>query len=115
MATGTRRPILYDTQNQAFFTETNPGAVVSPGSTTIQAGSFDVPTTAGALPDVPGREVILQANPSNADNVAIGTSAAQPLILTPGQFAPPLRISNLNLLYAVAAATGNSLSWLVRS
>lgn len=83
-------------------------------SASIAAGVFDVPTAAGQLPSQSGSEVLIQAAPGNADNVQIGTQTTQPIVLVPGQ-SVSMAIDNLNLLWAIASATGNTLGWLVRS
>lgn len=84
------------------------------GSLALEADTFDVATTAGALPTQACNEVLIQAGNGNADNVSIGNSKAQPISLAPGQ-SVSLSIANLNLVYAVATATGNTLGWMVRS
>ncbi len=91
------------------------GGATTVGSGALYAGTFTVPaTTASAMTSQACNEVVIQASASNAQNVSIGNSTSQPISLAPGQDIT-LTINNLNLVYAVATATGNTLGWLVRS
>ena len=84
------------------------------GSSTLYAGTFTVATTAGALPAQACSEILLQAAPANAQTVLIGNSTSQSISLAPGQTLA-LSLANLNLVYASASATGNTLGWMARS
>lgn len=90
------------------------GRLILAPSGSLAAGTFNVATTAGALPSQACTEVLIQAGTGNADAVSIGNSSSQPISLAAGQ-SVSLSISNLNLVYAVASATGNTLGWMVRS
>lgn len=83
------------------------------GSLAWYNGVFDVPTSAAIVGTQAGRTVTLEADASNANNVLIGNAANNATFpLSPGQSAT-LDITNLNLVYAVASATGNTLYWAV--
>lgn len=83
------------------------------GAQSWMNGVFDVPTTAAQVGSAAGSVVTLLAGSSNADTVFIGNSGSNATFpLYPGQ-SVEMRISNLNLVWAVAIATGNTLYWVV--
>jgi hypothetical protein len=83
------------------------------GTSSWNNGVFDVPTSAAIVGTQAGHTVTLEADSGNADNVLIGNAANNATFpLSPGQSAT-LDVANLNLVYAVASATGNILYWAV--
>lgn len=97
-------------------------ALVASGQLAVLATATQFPTIpangnpfAGSVPGEPVT-VILEALKANAASVFIGSAGvtdATGLELAPGAISPPLKVNNLNLLYAIAAATGNTISYLV--
>jgi hypothetical protein len=78
-----------------------------------QNGVYDVLASAGQMPSAAGSTVSLIADASNADTVFIGNSVSNcTLPIAPGQFFS-FPFANLDMIYAVASATGNSLHWEV--
>ena len=86
----------------------------------LATGQQAVTTSAVALPSVSagagdGIEVILSALKANAASVFYGPAGvtdATGAELPPGA-SVKFRISNLDLIFVIAAATGNSVSWAV--
>ena len=83
-------------------------------STSWITGQVSVGTTPASLPVQTGNQILLQANPANANNISIGSSASSTsFTLSPGQ-TMELELDNLALIYAVSSASGNILAWSVR-
>lgn len=86
----------------------------------LKTGQQAVTASAVALPSVSagagdGVEVILEALKGNAASIFYGPAGvtdANGAELAPGASAK-FRISNLDLIFVIAAATGNSVSWAV--
>ena len=60
-----------------------------------------------------GREIIIQAAPTNTANVAIGGISAQNLVLVAGA-ALALDWTDVSHIYAIAAAGTQVVNWIVR-
>ncbi len=84
------------------------------GSSALYAGSETLSTTAAQMPAQTGTEILIQNAPSNTVNISIGSATSQSIVLVPGQ-SMTLSLSNLNLLYAVAASGTPALNWVVIS
>lgn len=83
----------------------------------VAAGQVTVATSEAALPSVAGRKVSLVAHPDNGDPIVLGPTG---VTITTGYLLLPgarleLRLANLNLVHAVAAAAGNVLGYLVET
>jgi hypothetical protein len=75
-----------------------------------------ITTTAQALavePQASIREVVVQADPANTTNVLVGNSAAQNLVLVPGQ-GLSIPITNLVAIYIKMASGTGAVNWLAR-
>lgn len=88
------------------------------GAAIIENGSQAVTATAAALPDLPVKELLLQADPGNVINVYVGRDTvtvpggAKPgIVLTPGSVVT-FKPQNLNQVYVIASTTGAKVNWL---
>jgi hypothetical protein len=59
------------------------------------------------------REVMIQADPTNAGNLLVGTIINQFIVLTPGQ-AITLPVISLNLIYVKMSSGTGIANWLAR-
>ncbi len=84
------------------------------GSSALYAGTETLSTTAVQMPAQGGTEILIQSAPTNTVNISVGSATSQSIVLVPGQ-SLTLSLSNLNLLYAVAASGTPVLDWMVRS
>lgn len=88
------------------------------GSDIIENGSQDVTGSAAALPDLPVKEVLLQADPGNVIDIYVGRDT----VTVPGGAKPGITLSpgsvvifkpkNLNQVYVLASTTGAKINWL---
>lgn len=86
----------------------------------LETGQQAVTAAAVALPTLPtvqgtGYRVILEALKANAASIFYGPQGVTDSTgkeLAPGA-SDVLHLNNLNLIYVIAAATGNSVSWSV--
>ncbi len=83
-------------------------------STSIYAGTKTVTTTAVAIGNQAGREVLIQADNSNTDAVLIGDNAAQVIRLAAGD-GVTIPVDNINKIYAKSVSSTQVVNWLVRS
>ena len=83
------------------------------------SGQVTVGTTAVQLPSVTARRFRLRSLPTNTPidaTIAIGpsgvTSATGYLLATGDREGTPFEVTNLNILYAIASAAGQTLAYL---
>lgn len=88
------------------------------GAAIIENGSQNVTATATALPNIPVKEILLQADPGNLIDVYVGRDTvtlpggAKPgIILRPGSVVV-FKPQNLNQVYVLASTTGAKVNWL---
>ena len=84
------------------------------GSLVLYNGSITLSTTAQQLPVQAGSSVLLQSASANTDTILFGNATTQSMELAPGSSAT-ITVSNLNLLYVVAAAGTPTVNWMVLS
>lgn len=87
----------------------------SAGSSSLISGTLNASTTATALPSNACIEVIVQNDPTNSGiNIGVGGSAAQNVVLTPGQ-SITLSVINTNVIYVLAASGTPKVNYLARN
>lgn len=96
----------------------NVGHENQPSYTAVTAGVATVGTTAAALPATAGGLVYLKAAAGNAGTITLGGSGVTDgagWTLAAGEASPPLVLSTLTAMYAVADQSGQELEYLVQS
>ncbi len=74
--------------------------------------SLSVPTgTATALPAHACRSIFLKAPTANTGTVSFGNASVQALTLSPGETFNQLPLNNTNLVYVIAATSGQTVEW----
>ena len=85
---------------------------LSSGDSPVAGQDAAVGTGAAAFADRSCIAVLLQADPANTENVLIGDSSSQPLVLVAGaSVVVPTR--NMNLIYRKSASGTQTVNWLV--
>lgn len=69
-------------------------------------------TNAHAMTATACRLVILQNSPNSGGNVKIGLTNTPSIELSPGQFSPPLAVTDLSKIYYQFTASGSNLNYL---
>ncbi len=92
-----------------------------PEAGTFKTGEVQGSASAGALPDIPCKMVILKARTNNAGNVYVGvagvtapngtTDATTGFELDAGDSTPWIPISNLNHLYRICDNAGDAITY----
>lgn len=59
------------------------------------------------------REVLLQSDPTNTDNIQVGGANIQAVVLTPGQ-SITIPVISLSLVYAKMMSGSGNIFWLAR-
>lgn len=84
-------------------------------SASVTAGTLAATTTAQALgSSTSASEVLVQNDPNNGSDILVGSSAAQPLRLQPGQTLA-IPAANVNLLWVKTASGTATVNWIARS
>lgn len=85
--------------------------VVAEGNYSWAVGTASVSTTATALGSNVAYQVLLQADPDNANDIFIGNSISQPFQLVPGS-ALNLPVGNTTEIYHKTASGSATLNWI---
>lgn len=104
---------LVDAQGNPLGSGSSPLKAELMGSLVMEDGQTSVTTTATAVGDQGGSEISLQADPSNTENILVGSASSQHTVLQPGQ-SMSLSIASLSLVYVVSVSGTQLLNWLVR-
>lgn len=97
-----------------LYTNTNPGYVQVNGSNAIYAGTLNVTTTAVVLGSQTCSEVLIQSDPSNTQNILVGSASNQTIVISPAA-AETIPCANINLVYVIASSGTAKVNWLARS
>lgn len=78
------------------------------------AGQTVVSTDASMIASMACAELLLQAHPSNAETLRIGTSLTQVFVLSAGAVLV-VQVSNANQVFAKTSAVSATLNWLTNT
>ncbi len=79
-----------------------------------KAGQLAATTTAAALGSQPCTAVLIQADPGNSQNVLVGDSTNQYVVVQAGR-SLVVPCSNVNLVYAKSVSGTQTVNWLAVS
>ncbi|MDD4802305.1 MAG: hypothetical protein PHF24_05105 [Syntrophomonas sp.] len=92
--------------NGAIFVDTIPANTIPTGQKT-NIGTSAVPLGSGQL----CRELLIQSDPDNENNILVGNATAQYICLVPGAFFST-KVSNINLIYVRSVAGTGKVNWI---
>ncbi len=85
--------------------------LITGSPTTILSGTIQATTSSGTIaPATPCQKIVVQANPNNANNMRVGNSSVQGLILTAGS-SVEIEVDDIEKIYVIGVGGTANVGW----